>query len=211
MAIIGPYIHIGGLIYVGGVIASALTDLISLVPPMRSNEDLPKCCSSYSDFYVVKIAHLLRTVANCTEALAKYYAHPPPEPHLLHPSPCFTSFIDKQGTAWTLKYTGCFDSFTSPRTTFFATAEQANTPFTRDVVVKFTDLYSDVVHTFMETRNLAPRLHFCQFQTHIGQFVVISDYLENADKVSLSADGYNKLSQALEDLHKGNMVYGDLR
>lgn len=81
-------------------------------------------------------------------------------------------------------------------------------PFTIDVVVKFTDRYSADAHNFMARRKLAAPLRFCELETDI---VVISDHLENAKDVTLTADGYYKLFQALVDLHAENMVYGDLR
>ncbi|KAL4255883.1 hypothetical protein AB1N83_011384 [Pleurotus pulmonarius] len=90
----GPNITVSGAIYVEGVITERLTDIISLVPVLSSQEPLGH--PSARDQLAYRIAHLLICLRECLDQLADEYASMSSlratDDFALVPSPHFSSF-----------------------------------------------------------------------------------------------------------------------
>ncbi|EGN96498.1 hypothetical protein SERLA73DRAFT_186261 [Serpula lacrymans var. lacrymans S7.3] len=84
-----------------------------------------------------------------------------------------------------------------------------------DVVVKFTARYNKAAHKLLETEQLAPRLRY--FARLISDHcMVVTDYVESlplsdCPKQKNYLDILDRVERAVQLLHRGDLVFGDLR
>lgn len=93
LGVSGPNITVSGAIYVEGVITERLTDIISLVPVLSSQEPLGR--PSARDQLAYRIAHLFICLRECLDQLADEYTNtsslPAADDFTLVPCPHFSS------------------------------------------------------------------------------------------------------------------------
>ncbi|KAF7419191.1 hypothetical protein PC9H_001777 [Pleurotus ostreatus] len=211
LGISGPNITVSGAIYVEGVITERLTDIISLVPVLSSQEPLGH--PSARDQLAYRIAHLFICLRECLDQLADEYTNMPSLPaadHLtLVPCPHFSSFR-ADDFDYKLIYRHRLFASRSERAVFFAEAQSPG-QLPKDCVVKFASRYCAEAHNIAYTAGAAPRLLYCAFEPTVGKFCVVTEFVEEKASAQLTADGVQTLRDAVNALHAHALVFGDLR
>jgi serine/threonine protein kinase len=101
-----------------------------------------------------------------------------------------------------------------PSKAVFKGAVQCEEDETRhDVIIKFTFAYCEEAHRLLAAIGRAPNLRFCSRVESIGMYVVVMDYVsgERGETPLKDRTHIDQLRSALEVLHGGGYVYGDLR
>jgi serine/threonine protein kinase len=85
-----------------------------------------------------------------------------------------------------------------------------------DILIKFTRRYSEAAHRHCADHSVAPKL-FAVKQLPGGWIMVVMEYLDEKDykRLTVSSSDHGRLSKevrrAIEILHGGNFVHGDIR
>ncbi|KAL4251756.1 Protein kinase domain-containing protein, partial [Pleurotus pulmonarius] len=202
LGISGPNITVSGAIYVEGVITERLTDIISLVPVLSSQEPLGH--PSARDQLAYRIAHLFICLQECLDQLADEYNNMSSlratDDFALVPCPHFSSFR-ADDLDYKLIYRHRLFASRSERTVFFAEAQSPGQP-PKDCVVKFASRYCAEAHNVVYTAGAAPRLLYCAFEPTVGKFCVVTEFVEEKESAQLTAEGVKTLRDAVKALHE---------
>jgi hypothetical protein len=234
----GPNIIVSGAVFADNIIAQTLTDYISVIPRLNSNNRSPFDDAGY------RIAHLFRALKECTHNLHVYYSQlvqtmtPPLVPlpagvfvgrprarvsagasrTLTSPSfigPHFTTYHDSEGEEVALTYRARLQPYLPMKAVFVAEAKSRSG--TEKVVVKFAHTYNREAHKLLANAepSQAPKLRYCALEPSVGMWVVVMDYVESSelgvDDVLKETVHIESLRVALKKLHSQGLVFGDLR
>lgn len=209
LSISGVDVSVAGAIFLNGVVSEQLMNTVSLVPAASNavSDNYPSAWHTHAVF----IAHTFRCLRLCFDDLAKYYRDmkpsTPPDDQLC-PAPHFTSFISELNKQITLKYRKSIFPSVSSRTVFEADwcvkgEEQ------KRCAVKFTTRYSRKAHELMG--DCAPKLLHCRWEPTVGQYCVVTEFIDDSGDRRPTPEGLEELRGALTNMHTSDYVHGDLR
>ncbi|KAJ3502173.1 hypothetical protein NLJ89_g9008 [Agrocybe chaxingu] len=208
IAISGPSISISGATYLDGVVSGRLLRCFPMVPPTASRKVQAGYPSS-RDQHVGQLVHILRVLRQCLDELDVYYSQlKQPLDSPLLPAPHFQTFTPPNSGPVQLRYLERID----PRALFLAEASGGSLkqqPTT--CIVKFTTQYGKAAHELMLSLDVAAPLLHCSWEPSVGMWVVITEFLEEPEGATPSAEGLERLRKALVMLHEKGLVFGDLR
>lgn len=208
VSIPGPHLSISGAILLNGVVSERLTETISLVPVSQFNED-GQSHSSVWHVGACRIAHILRCLQCSIDELEKYYREISPTESKFCPSPHFSAFTTEAGQTFSLKYLSSLHPSMSSRSVFHAEACSKDGSCVKECVVKFTARYCKEAHLLVG--DIAPELMYCKWEPSVGQFCIITAFIDESQCRSPSVEGLLKLENAVTKLHAASYVHGDLR
>ncbi|KAG5649917.1 hypothetical protein H0H81_001495 [Sphagnurus paluster] len=174
---------------------------------------------------ILRLARIFKALSLCREDLVRYYDHveekantniplsclyPQPTPlndSVEMPNLTYTSFMTRDGqptpalvSLGDLKFTAMY----------MATMHGIQ----NKVVVKFTPRYNRCAHELLAEAGFAPKLHFCAPVVG-GLFMVVMDYVDGKSlsqlKSPIPAAIPEQVKEAVDLLHKKDIVFGDLR
>jgi len=203
LSIVGTKITVCGAIYLDGVVTQ---------PLMRSLDVTPGADDIRYKPLVRNVAHVFMTLRKCMDTLARDYLNITPNlvasvnNRSLRPAPHFDLLPD--GTR--LTYQKRIRDSRNPRAVFIASAlsPQGSTEM---CFVKFTDDYCEEAHKLLEAMSAAPKLMHCKLEPSIGLYCVVTKLIREPEDPRLSAEGADKLRNAISVLHENEFVFGDLR
>ena len=200
MSIAGPWLHISGAIFVDVFIVQTFLEQLYLGG------------NPYETTQIRDVAKVFEMVARAVKLLKRYYrelrVRTGLKPSL--PSPTFSDTEPPQGTL-TFKGQLFFEGKADRRRPLFR-AELNNI----SVIIKFCEFYGETAHRTLAAEGLAPTLHYCSRITG-GTMMVIMDELAGQDAGCQFKDSdlpltvIRDIKQALEVLHRENLVFGDVR
>ncbi|KDQ06133.1 hypothetical protein BOTBODRAFT_121863 [Botryobasidium botryosum FD-172 SS1] len=221
LACSGPWIGVLGGVFTDKFIVQRLTDV-----------HWAAHSSTYDDKQVVRLAQFFCALSESVNELRAYYEQdtdsiPSFEPVQPHPRyyPYPTSYVDSLGQEQKFFYDAPLES-DSTCVAFGATSENG-----KKLVVKFVDRYGKDAHEYMARLGLAPALHHCAplypddapmcDQSPEGMYLgplcmVVMDFVEGGTAAAKDRKGWPpnfaaQVKEALEKLHEGGYVFGDLR
>lgn len=226
IGIAGPYIAVSGAVFIEKLVVQNLTDYISLVPRPSLSDRSP------FDDAILRAARLLTAIKKCIDALDTYYLAmketiPPVVPRTavgpaskefrVKPSnvqrnvwPSFTEY-SFNGREYTLTYKEPLDRVHLWEAVYRAEAVDSSGVSTQ-VVVKFAHKYCEAAHRLLAEAGYAPPLLYCEKVPSSGMTVVVMDYVDGeAVEGTLTGDATLQLRTAMQTLHQGGYVWGNLR
>ena len=169
------------------------------------------------------LAGFVRALRNAFEGLKRFYESPSgtiPDPcgyrsnshaSIDRPFPYKNSYTNEKFIECAFKY----KSRLMHGALLFLAEHREPEANAKPIVVKFTRTYSDVVHNLLASRGFAPKL-FAVEDLAGGWKMVVMEYL--SDWVMLGQKPHQerliykeKLEEALQIIHDGNFVHGDVR
>jgi hypothetical protein len=193
------------------------------------------------DDAVRRVAILSRAVKGARNTLDKYYqtlpstgeppsftgGPPSKKRRTMLPPPAFPSAVDAcfigphfnrystGGQMFMLTYIKRFIPNEPSKTVFLAKATCLDTGNTQDVVVKFSMTYGSFGHCLLANarpKALAPALYYCEKDENVGNLWIINmEYIPGSITTKFTPSHLNDIEAALNILHSGNLVFGDLR
>lgn len=158
-----------------------------------------------------KVAQLFRAIKTCSEDLELFYTNLKPATYPFQSAaPHFQNFVNKQNLACHLQYTAQLHRNRTDRALF--KAKMTMNEEVREVIVKFSYRYGKAGHELLAGFQLAPELHFCEFDHDLMMHIVVMDFIKELDDAKPSDPTYfPSLKKAIELLHAQDLVFGDLR
>jgi len=231
IGVVGPHLAVSGAVFAENFISQRLTDYIYLGP-------LPTACGGQSalSYGTHRVAQLLRALKISTQEVADYnksleyatpgtpgprssaqHGNPLPPPVPLNPIPStvvpphFPGYTVDNKT-YKIHYTERLMKLFPSKAVFKGTVE-CEGEARHVVVIKFTYAYCKEAHKLLAGISRAPSLRFFQYVHSVGMHVVVMDYVsgEHGETPLEDKAHAEQLREALDTLHAGKYVYGDLR
>ena len=233
VGVVGPHLAVSGAVFADRFVSQRFTDYIYLGPLPGGGAESPL---SHRIRRVAQIFHVLK---ECTDDLGDYYKSlefqltPTSEskhmqshgssytiPTPLHPisqqvpPPHFQTYTtgsEKYKITYTKRLARDFPSKAVFKGTIEREGDESKTM--HDVVIKFTNAYCKEAHELLAKISRAPNLWFCDRVEDVGMYVVVMDYVGGGQVEDLLTDAAHieQLRTAVDALHKGGYVHGDLR
>jgi hypothetical protein len=217
LSLYGQHLSISGAIYLNGVVAAQLASL-DLRPSFQSSQADVFCSSPYDEL-VWRVAHTFLVLRQCLSDLDLYYGGLRDEPamgktgiyaHKLLPTPHFQSFPSDKGEVQIMYRQHLLDDVRGQKHIFVASVT-IGSEYPMMCVVKFTRQYGKRAHEIMAEAGLALELLYCAWERSLVHWVVVMKYCAPEPRAVPSAEGIVQLQEGLQELHRQNLVHGDVR
>ena len=236
VGVAGPNLAVSGAVFTERFVSQRLTDYIYLgpLPLPRGGGELAL------SHRIRRVAQIFRALKICTSELEDYYKSlelppapasrsqrsqsrgvsrspaPIPSQSVLRkvPPPHFQAYTVDNRT-YKIEYTERLDRYFPSKTVFKGTIECEGDEGKAkcDVVIKFTDRYGKEAHKLLAGMSLAPKLWYCEYEKSVEMYVVVMDYVrgKQAGRPLTEKAHIDELRRAVDALHGGGYVHGDLR